>query len=52
MRTIFSPRWLAIALLAVLIAAGVRPAHAAPLQQTVSISVVAFVDVSPPTDPN
>jgi hypothetical protein len=52
MRTHPLPRWFAIALLAALLTAGVRPAHAAPLRQDVQINIVAFVDVAPATDPN
>ncbi len=52
MRTHPSPRWLALALLAALTVAGIKPAFAAPLQQEYQISVVAFVDVAPATDPN
>lgn len=52
MRTHPSPRWLALALLAALTVAGIQPAYAAPLQQEYQISVVAFVDVAPATDPN
>lgn len=53
MRTHLTPRWLAIALMAGLLAsAGMRTAHATPLRQDYQISVVAFVDVAPATDPN
>jgi hypothetical protein len=53
MRTHLTPRWLAIALMAGLLAsAGMRTAHATPLRQDFQISVVAFVDVAPATDPN
>jgi hypothetical protein len=53
MRSSLSPRWLVVALFgAGLLAVGQRSAHAAPLRQDFQISVVAFVDVSPATDPN
>jgi hypothetical protein len=53
MRTHPSPRWLALALLAALLAAGLRPAFAAPSRlQTFTISVVAYVDVTPVVDQN